>query len=86
MTQAPALSTIATFPPKFVWGVATSAFQIEGASDADGKGPSIWDDFCKQPGAIADASDGVLACDHYHRWQDDLDLINGLGEIGRAHV
>ncbi|ABD68843.1 beta-glucosidase. Glycosyl Hydrolase family 1 [Rhodoferax ferrireducens T118] len=67
------------FPKNFVWGVATSAFQIEGASEADGKGPSIWDDFCRIPGAIQDASDGRVACDHYHRWAADLDLIAGLG-------
>ncbi len=67
------------FPASFVWGVATSAFQIEGAADADGKGPSIWDDFCKQPGAIADASDGRIACEHYQRWQSDLDLVASLG-------
>jgi beta-glucosidase len=71
--------TVATFPEKFVWGVATSSFQIEGAAEVDGKGSSIWDDFCKQPGNIADASDGMVACDHYHRWQDDLDLIDSLG-------
>ena len=68
-----------TFPTNFVWGVATSAFQIEGAAVEDGKGPSIWDTFCRQPGVIADASDGDIACDHYHRWSDDLDLIAGLG-------
>ena len=67
------------FTDDFVWGVATSAFQIEGAPDADGKGPSIWDRFCRQPGAIADASNGDIACDHYHRWQEDLDLIAALG-------
>lgn len=67
------------FPDTFVWGVATSSFQIEGAAHADGKGRSIWDDFCEQPGAIADASNGMVACDHYHRWKDDLDLIQGLG-------
>ncbi len=60
------------FPPDFVWGVATSAFQIEGAPLADGKGPSIWDDFCRRPGVIADGSDGRVACDHYHRWAEDL--------------
>ena len=79
MNQAPTPSAIASFPPKFVWGVATSSFQIEGAADADGKGSSIWDDFCKKPGAIADASNGVTACDHYHHWQEDLDLIDSLG-------
>jgi beta-glucosidase len=67
------------FPTDFVWGVATSAFQIEGAAVEDGKGASIWDQFCRQPGAIADGSDGDIACDHYHRWSDDLDLIASLG-------
>jgi beta-glucosidase len=69
----------AQFPPDFVWGVATSAFQIEGAADIDGKGPSIWDRFCQLPGAIADGSDGRMACDHYQRWSDDLDMIASLG-------
>lgn len=67
------------FPKNFTWGVATSAFQIEGASDADGKGASIWDDFCRISGAIADASDGAVACEHYQRWEADLDLIASLG-------
>ncbi|MBT9459498.1 MAG: beta-glucosidase [Burkholderiaceae bacterium] len=67
------------FPPNFVWGVATSAFQIEGAAAEDGKGPSIWDTFCRQPGVIADGSNGDIACDHYHRWEADLDMIAGLG-------
>ncbi len=67
------------FPKDFVWGVATSSFQIEGASALDGKGPSIWDSFCRIPGAIADGSNGDLACDHYHRWWTDLDLIADLG-------
>ncbi len=67
------------FPPDFVWGVATSAFQIEGAASEGGKGPSIWDSFCRVPGAIADNSHGDIACDHYHRLNEDLDLIAGLG-------
>jgi beta-glucosidase len=70
---------VAQFPPDFVWGVATSSFQIEGAAFEDGKGPSIWDTFCKIPGAIADASNGDQACDHYHRLNEDLDLIASLG-------
>jgi beta-glucosidase len=67
------------FPPGFVWGVATSSFQIEGAASADGKGPSIWDQFCAVPGAIADASDGNIACNHYESWSEDVDLIAKLG-------
>jgi beta-glucosidase len=67
------------FPDDFVWGVATSAFQIEGAPTLDGKGPSIWDTFCRQPGAIADSSNGDIACEHVKRWQEDLDLIADLG-------
>ena len=67
------------FPSDFVWGVATSSFQIEGAATDDGKGPSIWDDICRRPGAIADGSHGDVACDHYHRLQADLDLLATLG-------
>ena len=67
------------FPDDFVWGVATSAFQIEGTVEEDGKGLSIWDDFCRQPGAIADGSDGRVACDHHRLWRDDLDLVASLG-------
>jgi beta-glucosidase len=67
------------FPATFVWGVASSAFQIEGASTADGKGTSIWDEFCDLPGAVADGSDGRIACDHYNRLESDLDLIAALG-------
>jgi beta-glucosidase len=69
----------ALFPKDFIWGVATSAFQIEGASDVDGKGSSIWDTFCKVPGTIADHSDGTVACEHYVRCAEDLDLIANLG-------
>ena len=64
---------------KFIWGVATSAFQIEGGSTADGRGESIWDRFCQVPGNIADGSDGSVACDHYNLWESDLDLIADLG-------
>ena len=67
------------FPDHFVWGVATSAFQIEGAAALDGKGPSIWDSFCRQPGVIADGSNGDVACEHYQRWESDLNLIADLG-------
>lgn len=67
------------FPRDFVWGVATSAFQIEGAVSADGRSASIWDEFCRRPGVIADGSYGDIACDHYHRLESDLDLIARLG-------
>jgi len=67
------------FPSDFTWGVATSAFQIEGAAAEDGKGPSIWDTFCALPGTIKDGSDGLVACDHYHRYADDVALIAALG-------
>jgi beta-glucosidase len=67
------------FPRQFVWGVATSSFQIEGAAFEDGKGPSIWDRFCRIHGAIADRSNGDVACDHYHRWASDIDLLVELG-------
>lgn len=70
------------FPTSFVWGVASSAFQIEGASAADGKGASIWDEFCRLPGVIADGTDGRIACDHYNRLESDLDLIAALGVAG----
>ena len=67
------------FPQDFKWGVATSSFQIEGAHDSDGKGPSIWDTFCDIEGKIADASNGHVACEHYTRWPEDVELITSLG-------
>jgi beta-glucosidase len=67
------------FPPGFLWGVATSAFQVEGATTVDGRGESIWDRFAATPGAIEDGSDGTVACDHYHRWPEDLALMKGMG-------
>lgn len=79
MTMLDRLNPGFTFPADFVWGVATSSFQIEGAAYEDGKGPSIWDKFCRIPQAIADRSNGDVACDHYHRWETDLDLIANLG-------
>ena len=66
-------------PTRFEWGCATSSFQIEGASTADGKVPSIWDNFCAEPGRIKDGSDGHIACDHYHRVADDVRLMAELG-------
>ena len=67
------------FSEDFVWGVATSAYQIEGAHDSDGRSPSIWDTFCEQQGNIVDGSSGAIACDHYNRLEQDLDIIQNLG-------
>jgi len=67
------------FPPDFVWGVATSAYQIEGAVAEDGRGPSIWDTFSHTPGNTLNGDTGDIACDHYHRWPEDVELIAGLG-------
>ena len=66
-------------PAGFVWGAATAAYQIEGAVGEDGRGDSIWDAFCRRPGAVADASSGEVACDSYHRWREDVNLLAGLG-------
>src|SRR5258706_3897209 len=66
------------FPDGFAWGAATAAYQIEGAPREDGKGESIWDRYSHTPGAIEDGSTGDVACDHYHRWQEDLDLMASL--------
>jgi beta-glucosidase len=67
------------FPAHFEWGVATSAYQIEGAVTEDGRGYSIWDTFCRKPGAIRDGHTGDVATDHYHRWREDIALMAGLG-------
>ncbi|HEX5013354.1 MAG TPA: GH1 family beta-glucosidase [Candidatus Limnocylindrales bacterium] len=70
---------MAPFPDGFVWGVATSAFQVEGALDKDGRGPSIWDRFCRVPGAIANGDIADVTADHYHRWLEDVEIMAGLG-------
>lgn len=68
-----------TFPPGFVWGAATSAYQIEGAAAEDGRGESIWDRMAHTDGRVIDGTSGDVACDHYHRWPDDLRLMGQLG-------
>jgi beta-glucosidase len=68
-----------SFPADFLWGAATAAYQIEGAWQDDGKGESIWDRFSHTSGKIADASTGDIACDHYHRWSQDVALMASLG-------
>jgi beta-glucosidase len=67
------------FPADFGWGFATSAYQIEGAAAEDGRGPSIWDTFARRSGAIADGSTGDVACDHYHRYEQDVRMAADLG-------
>ncbi len=67
------------FPHDFTWGVATAAYQIEGAVQEDGRGPSIWDTFAHTPGKIQDGSTGDIACDHYHRYRQDVALMQSLG-------
>jgi beta-glucosidase len=68
-----------TFPAQFVWGASTAAYQIEGAWNEDGRGESIWDRFCHTPGKIENGDTGDVACDHYHRWPEDIELMKRLG-------
>ena len=67
------------FRKDFVWGAATAAYQIEGAWNEDGKGPSVWDDFAHQPGKVYGNHTGDVACDHYHRAEADVQLMAELG-------
>jgi beta-glucosidase len=67
------------FPEEFIWGAATAAYQIEGAWNIDGKGESIWDRFAHTPGKIKDGDTGDVACDHYYRWNKDIDLMEQIG-------
>ncbi|CAN5798662.1 GH1 family beta-glucosidase [soil metagenome] len=67
------------FPDGFLWGVATAAYQIEGAAKEDGRGESVWDRFSHTPGLTFKGHTGDVACDHYHRWKEDLELITSLG-------
>ena len=68
-----------TLPASFKWGVSTAAYQIEGAVAEDGRGPSIWDLFGRQAGRIANGDTGDVACDHYHRYKEDVALMRRLG-------
>lgn len=77
--QSSARETAALFPADFLWGVATSAYQIEGALDADGRGRSIWEVFAERAGAIERGENAALACDHYRRLDEDLALLRSLG-------
>ncbi|MER8004654.1 GH1 family beta-glucosidase [Streptomyces sp. NPDC094149] len=70
---------LAAFPHDFLWGTATAAYQIEGAAAEDGRGPSIWDTYSHTPGKVAGNDNGDVACDHYHRWREDIGLMRRLG-------
>jgi beta-glucosidase len=72
-------SSLPPFPSDFLWGAATASYQIEGAWNADGKGESIWDRFSHTSGKIIDATTGDVACDHYHRYREDVALMQQLG-------
>jgi beta-glucosidase len=74
------------FPDGFYWGVATSAYQVEGAWNEDGKGPSIWDTYAHMPGNIANGDTGDVANDHYHRYQEDVALMQDIGPSSSATV
>lgn len=73
------MSENASFPEGFLWGAATSAYQIEGSPLADGAGPSIWHRFTRIPGRVRDGDTGDVACDHYHRYREDVALMKSLG-------
>ena len=81
MTQVEdvAAATVVRFPEGFRWGVATAAYQIEGATAADGRTPSIWDTFARTPGRVFQGHTGDVACDHYHRYAEDVALLRELG-------
>jgi len=68
-----------SFPDNFLWGTATASYQIEGAVSEDGRGRSIWDTFCHTPGKVFHGDTGDIACDHYHLWRQDVELMARLG-------
>jgi beta-glucosidase len=72
-------NTKAEFPKNFVWGAATASYQVEGAAREDGRSPSIWDVFCQTEGRVKEKHTGDVACDHYHRWKEDVALMKALG-------
>lgn len=73
------MSDFPVFPPGFVFGAATASYQIEGAADEDGRGPSIWDTYSHTPGKTDGGDTGDVACDHYHRYPEDVALLRDLG-------
>ncbi|SDU77930.1 GH1 family beta-glucosidase [Jiangella alkaliphila] len=79
LAAEPSAADPGAFPADFRWGLATAAYQIEGATAEGGRGPSIWDTFAHTPGRVRHGDTGDVACDHYHRWRADLDLLAALG-------
>jgi len=79
MTDRTSPTPSTPYPPGFVWGVSTSAYQIEGAAAEDGRGASIWDVRCRTQGGVVNGDTGDVACDHYHRMPEDVALMKGLG-------
>ena len=67
------------FPKDFMWGAATASYQVEGAANEDGRKPSVWDVFSRIPGRVKNGDTGDVACDHYHRFRDDVKLMAELG-------
>jgi beta-glucosidase len=80
-TNNVALSVRARVPAakKFLWGVSTSSFQVDGAAHTDGCGDSIWDIYCQQQGRTKNGDSGNIACDHYHRYREDIALMREIG-------
>jgi beta-glucosidase len=70
---------MAQFPKEFVWGAAAASYQIEGATQVDGRGPSVWDMYCRKPGGVWNGHTGDVACDHYHRYAEDVGLMKEIG-------
>jgi beta-glucosidase len=79
MTLHKISSADSRFPDQFVWGAATASYQVEGAAYEDGRGESVWDVFCRRPGAVFEGHSGAVACDHYHRYREDIALMRELG-------
>ncbi len=73
------MTGVTKFPPNFLWGAATAAYQIEGSPLADGAGPSIWQGFSHTPGLMLNGDTGDIATDHYNRWKEDIGLMAELG-------
>ncbi len=74
------------FPDNFLWGTATASYQVEGAVSEDGRKPSIWDTFCTIPGKVQDCQSGAVACNHYHRYEEDIAIMKDLVPASFAFI